>query len=236
VNGDGQPTEGRFTVPVPLILHDTNLRAAKAALRAMLPGRGSSHLSEALAVALGFPTHSKLLWALQAESHLPPDIVTIDEFAFNARLRALGEQEAEPFTLIELMRSEAIPIRPYAEFKDGDVAGNDAQYALCSQFGFPLVTVRMARLYATLDWDCITVSPSDDDYLFGPDNGSAFTQALFARFQLRARGHQGNPAFLGSPFTGWVKKLMPGTARALAEDFFSMLYLPMREQKRRQAA
>lgn len=211
------------------LLHDENVRAAKAALRKNLPNIGSGHLSEAIAAALGFRTHAALIAVIKADAHLPPAMVDLDERAFNNRLNTLNYRNAEAFTLIDLARSDAIPFRSYVEFKNGDKAANNAQYTVCNRLGLPLITVRTARKYSKLEWDCITVSPCDKPSVFAKANEDGIGGELFARFQQLARGNQGNPQFTGSPFTGWVTGLVPGTARSMAEHFFALLYRRMRD-------
>lgn len=213
-----------------MLLTEDNLRSAKAALRTTLPRIRSAHLSEALAAALGFRTHAALLSAVRCEVQLPPELVDVDEFAFRRRLKELDCEDVDAFTLIDLARSELLPVRAYAEFRDGDSSSNDAHYHVCSRLGLPMVTVRRNRVYARVDWDCITLSPNDDDYLFEGERGHVLGRALFTRFQQLACGSQGNPLFTGTPFTGWVTGAMPATARSIAEHIFGMLYQPMREQ------
>jgi hypothetical protein len=215
-----------------LILHEANLRAAKSALRARLPGRGSGHLSEALAAALGFASQRHLVATLNAEADLPPNVVLLDSVAFNARLSALGEEEAGISILSDIARSTAIPDRPFVEFRDGDRATNDAHYATCIRLGRPMMMVKPARTYAKLDWEIITLSIKDIERLYGNVEGRPFSRRMFEHFQSLARSAPGKPYFTGSPSTGWVTKLLPDTARQLAEDYFRWLYLPMREAAR----
>ena len=61
---------------------------------------------------------------------------------------------------------------------------------------------------------------------------------MFALFQEHAKGAPGKPVFCGKAFTGTVSKLLPDTARQLAEEYFKLLYLPLRElpAPRRRAA
>jgi hypothetical protein len=46
---------------------------------------------------------------------------------------------------------------------------------------------------------------------------------MFARFQSRAQHAPGKPEFFGSAFVGSIDRLLPDTARDLADDFFMML-------------
>jgi hypothetical protein len=92
-----------------------------------------------------------------------------------------------------------------------------------------MMLVRHAGRYVELHWDCITVDPRREDYLFG-DSGSALGKAMADCFQRRAMGSPGKPEFLGSAFTGSVKRLTPDTARALADDYSRMLSLPLQDR------
>lgn len=68
----------------------------KKALRAVYPEISSSHLSEALASALGFRTHASLLAAVPTDT-VEPHYVLLDDEAFDARLVALGHQSDPEF-------------------------------------------------------------------------------------------------------------------------------------------
>lgn len=219
-----------------LILHESNLRAIKQALRVRLPYRGSGHLSEALAAALGFASMRHLVTTLAAEAHLPPDIVPLNITAFNARLAALGEEAAPASTLVDLARSAEIPDRPYVEFGEGNRAANNAHYAACIRLGRPMMMVMPARTYAKLDWEIITLSIEDIGRLYPEAEGRPFSRRMLEHFQSLARTAPGRPYFTGSPSTGWITKLLPDTARQLAEDYFRWLYLPMREAARARAS
>ena len=95
-----------------------------------------------------------------------------------------------------------------------------------------MMMVKMARTYAELEWDCITVDPREEAYLHN-DSGRDLVGVMFNLFQARANGAPGKPLFFGSAFTGTIKKLLPETARNLAEDYFRLLYLPLLEQQAR---
>ena len=63
-----------------------NLKTAKRALVASVPGAKSSYLTEALAAAFGYRTHAALLGDLILDD--PPD-VRFDEVLFRRRLEEL---------------------------------------------------------------------------------------------------------------------------------------------------
>ena len=214
-----------------MILSDENIAAAKTALRTQLPQVRSSHLTEAIATGLRFRTHAALRAAIVADAALPPGIALASPADFDRRLQELGYGPAPGDPFGDVVASRSLPDLPYAEFKRGDRIGTDGHYYYCQKRNRPMVMVRTARVYAELEWDCITVSPDQEDYLYGTDDGRALGRLMFDKFQALARGAPGKPLFLGGPFTGTVKKLLPDTARALAEEYFRLLYLPLREPR-----
>lgn len=219
------------------ILTDDNIDAAKAALRATLPAIRSAHLTEALAAGLGFKTNAALRAALVSERGKPPAIADAAALHFVERLAELG-YGGVPTRPFDVATSEAILREtPYTFFKRGDRAANDRHFYACEDRNRPMMMVRMARQYAELEWDCITIESDCDAHVSGADS-NALTRTMFAIFQKRAKGAPGKPIFFGKAFTGTVKKLLPDTARQLAEDYFKLLYLPLRDQpsKRRRAA
>lgn len=214
-----------------MILSDENVAAAKAALRAQLPHVRSSHLTEAIANGLQFGTHAALRAAIDADAKLPPGIRLASPSDFSRRLGELGYEatSSDPFSAI--FASRLLPDLPYAEFNRSNQTSNDRHYYYCQNRNRPMVMIRMARVYAELEWDCITVNPDQEDYLYGTDNGRALGQLMFEKFQALAKGAPGNPIFYGGSFTGTLTKLLPDTARALAEEYFRLLYLPLREPR-----
>jgi hypothetical protein len=72
------------------VLTDENLARVKRNLRPLLPSVKSSHVSEALASALGYRTYAALLTELEKTDPSDPDIVSINEEAFLERLRQFG--------------------------------------------------------------------------------------------------------------------------------------------------
>lgn len=214
-----------------LILTHENIEGLKREAREQMPFAKSSHLSEAIASALGFRTHAALRAKLAAEADLPPDVAECDSARFVIRLTELGYAAASAIKLAEVVRSGAVPDRPYAEFRGDDLGANNAHFAWCQRNNRPLLTISLARRYARLDWDCITIERDHEGFLFDDDQGRAFAARMFEQFQARTRGAPGKPYFTGSSFVGQVEKLLPETARQLAEDYFRMLYLPLREPR-----
>ena len=58
--------------------------------------------------------------------------------------------------------------------------------------------------------------------------GRALEDRMIASFQKRAANDLGNPYFRGTSCVGRIVRLAPATARDLADDFFEMLYTPVR--------
>lgn len=71
------------------------VQEVKRTLRARFPGDKSSHLSEALAAALGFRTGISLVESLRRSSQSDPDYTLLDEGAF---LNRLGQIAGRPLT------------------------------------------------------------------------------------------------------------------------------------------
>lgn len=222
-----------------IILTPANLEALKREARTAMPEVRSAHLTEALAAAMGYRTHAALLAAIEADFGRPPDLADCLQSRFVERLDQLGYGGIAAEELDAIVRGDAIPERPYAEFRSGDVDANNRQFYACERGNRPMITLTMARTYVKLNWDCITTTSDHDGYLIGDDNGGTFGQDLFRQFQEHARGAPGKPMFTGGAFVGWIEKLLPDTARNLAEAYYRKLYLPLREppiSRRRRAA
>lgn len=108
----------------------------------------------------------------------------------------------------------------FVEFKRGDLNANARHYEECLRENRPMMMIRQGRIYAELEWDCVTVSSETD-----PSNAHSteIGHQMFDLFQQRAKGAPGKPIFYGSAFTGTVTKLLPGTARQLARDYYTLL-------------
>lgn len=211
-----------------IILTDDNLAMAKAVLRKRHAEIRSAHLTEALAFGLGFGTHAALRAGLAAEAGRPPAVADGDAERFARRLVELGYDTVETAGFDDALTSPTLPDLPFARFKRGDIGANNRHYDECRRKNRPMVMVIMGRRYAELQWDCITLSGEQNDHL-SRAAGDALGRLLFDRFQALAKGAPGKPYFTGKAFTGWVERLLPETAERLAEDYFKLLYLPLRE-------
>lgn len=131
-----------------------------------------------------------------------------------------------PASLVQIVRSSAMPLRPWVEFKKGDLATNNRWFYRCQKRNIPHVTLETRVKYVTLSWDSISRDPKYDTHL-GEDQGAILVRRMFATFQLRARHSPGRSMFEGSSFVGSVTNLVPDIARNLADEFFLMLVAPV---------
>lgn len=96
------------TAPVYVSLSEANVRHVKRALAARFDGVKSSHLTEALAAALGRRTNAALLSDLRAVR--APELVPLNEAAFATRLSELtGQPVPSPRTPTGLFHELAYP-------------------------------------------------------------------------------------------------------------------------------
>jgi len=208
-----------------LLLTSANLHDLKCRLRAALPHVKSSHVSEALAAGLGYRTHAALLADMKASPDRYPSLVRTDDMGLADRLRAFGAPDCQP-SLAEMARNGLTdPI--WRAFARRDRAANDNWFYACQRRDIPFVYLHIGRKYWRLNWDCISTEKNYDAHLHD-DIGTALMRRMFARFQERARLDPTKAMFDGSCFVGTVDGLRPQTARDLAEDFFEMLYAPVR--------
>lgn len=219
----------------PIILSDENWSAGKATLHAALPALRSSHLAEAIAAGLGARQHASVLTRLQPDERGHEALALGCDTLFVERLAELGYPDIAPGHFDAAFKGIALPHAVYAAFKRGDRLRNNDHYHRCSRHRRPMMMVKMARTYAELEWDCITVNPDEEAYLHDK-RGRQLTSIMFNLFQARAKGAPGKPLFFGSAFTGTIKKLLPATARQLAEDYFRLLYSPLLEPQRPEEA
>lgn len=207
-----------------LLLAPENIEHAKSAMRDAFPHVKATHRAEALAASLGFRTYASLLAGLNPTGTgvlaRPVELAT-----FLRRLDELGCEAFNPASLIQIVRSPAMPLRPWVEFKKGDLAANNRWFYGCQRRNIPHITLETRVKYVSLNWDCISRDPKYDTHL-GKDHGAALVRRMFATFQSLAGRGPGKPMFDGSSFVGSVENLTPDIARNLADAFFMMLVAP----------
>lgn len=207
-----------------ILLTPANLHTIKSRLRAALPHIKSSHLSEALAAALGYRTHAALLADMGSLEEYPP-LGRVSDRKLAERLGELGTGDYA-IDLTGAVSAE-LPHPIWRAFPRRDRAANDNWFYACQRRNIPFVYLHVGRKYWRLNWDCISAQKNYDAHLHD-DAGTALMRAMFERFQERARLHPTKAMFDGSAFVGTVDGLLPQTARDLADDFFKMLYMPVR--------
>lgn len=210
----------------PIILSNENWRAGKASLHNALPAVRSGHLAEAIAAGLDARQHSSIVTKFQRDATRHSALVLGRDALFVKRLTELGYQGTETGHFYAAFSGSAMPHPVYASFKHGDRLANDNHYHHCSRLGRPMMMVKISRTNAELEWDCITVDSSQEAFLHG-NRGRELVTIMLSLFQARAKGSPSKPIFFGSAFTGTIKRLLPATARQLAEDYFRLLYSPL---------
>ena len=213
------------------ILTQPNIDAAKAALRTSLPEIRSGHLTEALASGLGFNSNAALRAAIAGEADKPPALADAEHGLFVGRLEALGYTNVAVGPFIAAMREHVLDETPYTWFRQGDRAANERHFHACDARNRPMMMVKVARQYAELEWDCVTIDSDCDKHVSGSES-TDIVRIMFRLFKERTRGAPGKPLFYAKAFTGSIQKLLPDTARQLAEDYFKLLYLPLRDLPR----
>lgn len=208
-----------------ILLTPTNLHHLKSRLRAALPLVKSSHISEGLAAALGYRTHAALLADMKASREKYPPLGRVSDVKLTERLSDFGADEHA--TDLTAMAREALPDPIWRAFAKRERAANDNWFYACQRRNVPFVYLHIGRKYWRLNWDCISTENNYDAHL-RDDAGTALMRAMFKRFQERARLDPTQAMFDGSAFVGTVDGLLPQTARDLADDFFEMLYTPVR--------
>ena len=212
-----------------LFLTLENCRFVKRSLSERLPQVKSTHLSEALAAALGFRTHAALLAALKTTTPERPALAQVDQDRMQERLCQLGYGPKVSVDLVNLTRSHELPLAAWREFGHRDRAANNAWFEECQRRNIPNVCIRLRTKYSKLSWDCISIDPAFESHVRDA-KGDALIDVLFDRFQAFAKGSPGKPVFFGSAFVGTADNLLPSIARDLADDYFVRLYTPMKRQ------
>ena len=213
-----------------ILLTQDNLKILKSGLRPVFPDIGSAHLSEALAVALGFRTHAALLTKVAGASSDFPHLGRLDMDALCFSLESLGHTRA-PMEPVDLRDGIDLPQPIWLAFPGRDLKANNQWFEVCRRRNIPNVCIETRARYCRLNWDCISTDHRYDRHVKGPDSPD-LGRALFARFQAEARAGPGKPDFFGSAFVGHIDGLLPKTARILADAVFEMLYTPMLDPAR----
>jgi hypothetical protein len=202
-----------------ILLTEENLAFLKRTVRSGYPSARSSHISEALACALGQHTHAALLAHMNAagERHL----VRFDKTRFVDRLAQLDPLCGRPESQWQFPRSSQLPMPIWREFKDGEILGQNSWFYECQRNGIPFVYIAIRRKYARVEWDCISLDPQYDNVING-ENSKTLIDTMFKRFQFLAKPRKA--FFEGSAFVGHIDPLTTDAASKIADEMFGLLY------------
>lgn len=200
-----------------LRLTSANLSFMKRSLRATFPNLKSSHLTEALAAAIGENTNAALLARMSSLAEAEP--VQLDGDRWRRRLAELGYPSISEQPLATFVRHNELPDPCWRVIHKGDLPTINAWYYQCRRDDIPNIYVSIARKYARLEWDCISTEGSGDKGV-----SDELGRAMFASFQRFAIHDSGKPKCDGSSFVGTIEGLEPSTAVAIADTFFVTLF------------
>jgi hypothetical protein len=206
-----------------LRLTPANLTVVKRTLRRELPSIKSTHLTEAIAAALGFRTHAALLTAVERAGPGSEPIANFDAARATERLSELSYTASVAALTTAVAKRSELPDPCWRQSHGNDSVTQNAWFHECKGLRLPYVVVKVARKYATLEWDCITVDANCDESVRG-DKSRELVSEMFSLFQQHCVAETGQPMFEGSAFVGSIERLLPETACALADEFFGRLY------------
>lgn len=197
-----------------------NIEFIKRQLRTDLPHIKSSHLSEGLAASFGHRTNASLIAHLARPSASP--VSSIDRHRWQARLAELGYDDVPWEPLVAIIGSSELPDPTWGIGRALDRTTHSTWFYRCRERSLPFLYVTTHRVYADVDWDCITVDASQDGIIRN-DEGRAIVKSMFETFQRISGGKSGRPIFQGSAFVGSIKRIALPAAHTLAAQYFSLL-------------
>ncbi len=206
-----------------LRLTPANLKVVKRTLRGEFPSIKSTHLTETIAAALGFRTHAALLTVVEQAGPGSEPIANFDAVRATKRLLELSCTAPVDFLTAAVAERIELPDPCWRQMRSDDSETQKDWFYECKRLGLPYLVIKIARKYATLEWDCITVDASCDESV-RRDRSMEFVREMFSVFQQHCVAETGRPIFEGSAFLGSIERLLPETACALADEFFGRLY------------
>jgi hypothetical protein len=198
-----------------------NIHFIKRHLRASLPHIKSSHLSEGLAAAFGHRTNASLVADLARPSGAP--ISPVDRHRWQRRMAELGYGDVPSEPVVGSIVSSELPDPVWGSGAAQDRATHKAWFVRCRAASLPFLYITTRRIYADVDWDCITIDPSQD-HVVRKDDGGTIVKSMFETFQRVSGGKSGRPMFQGSAFVGSIKGIALPAAQTLAACYFSLLF------------
>ncbi|TPL78847.1 hypothetical protein FJ941_21375 [Mesorhizobium sp. B2-3-13] len=212
-----------------ILLTLDNIDFVKSELRKAMPEAKSAHFTEALAFGAGYNTHAAMQAAIKTSTPQRPILAKINDERIASRLTALGNHSSSAVSTKVAVRSPALPQRIWVEFRNGDIGANNYWYRECQKRDIPNLRISRRTKYVKLNWDCISLDGRSETHVMG-ESGSALGKTMFKTYQGIARRIPGKSEFFGSSFVGSVDRLLPELAYDLADEFFAILYEPMRQQ------
>lgn len=210
-----------------ILLTLDNIDFVKSELRKAMPAAKSAHLTEALAFGAGYNTHAAMLAAIKTSTGHRPILAKLDDTRIAARLSALGQAMPSAVSTVTTARSSELPERVWVEFRNGDMSANHFWFRECQKRNIPNLRIERRRKYVKLSWDCISIDSRNEGHV-RDERGNALLRRMVKTYHAIAHRLPAKPRFFGSSFVGSVDQLLPELACDLADEFFAMLYEPMR--------
>ena len=203
-----------------------NIRFLKRALREELVGVKSGHITEALAQGVGYKTQAAMLADVNSTHPFRPILRHLCTYKIANGLSKFGYL-SDPMKLADMLpATNELPDRAWVQYNNGNQSKHEKWYYHCQRRSMPFMYVETRRKYSRLNWDCITIDPSEEAHVRG-HAGDDLTKKMFRTFQAAAKGAQGKPFFEASAFVGHIDNLTPDLMCELASSIFTMLYAPL---------
>lgn len=201
-----------------ILLIVDNIEAIKSQLRYLYPTVKSSHLSEAVARALGYNSNAALRAALFASKEPKISLRAFDSEAYFNWLSDKG------YTLERTLSANIFSEVPVPLWKTLHAAKpaektnlQNQWFSTCKKFNIPHVYITTKTKYASVDWDYISVDEHHNPDKFTSE-GSEKILSLFHKYK------NAKSKYYFSVFVGSIEGLEEAQARKLASEIFDLLH------------
>lgn len=109
-------------------------------------------------------------------------------------------------------------MKKFAECRSRDIDAKNRWFRECDMNNVPYVYVALRNKYASVNWDCISLSPQQDSQI--TDDADFIRQEILTVFHQFA-GNKARYDF--SAFCGSIDNLSPFNARLVADRIFAIL-------------
>jgi hypothetical protein len=195
-----------------VLLIDYNIDSLKILLKSTFPQVRSAHLTEAIAVALGFGSNAALRVAVAASKKPKISFAEFVESKFYNWLSSRNYliQEQSLTNHFEKLDS---PVWLASKSK----TQRDNWFFYARAQNLPMIHIATRTKYADVHWDYISVDESHEQ--------SKFTDEDLLKIVKLAKTYKGNFGFLGIQlFQGTIYKLKIEDAKVFASQVFAILY------------